>query len=154
MHKTFIGFFIPSIYIIYCTMFHGMNNQFEVLGVKNGMTTTVIKAIGNFTTVNSITNDVMDWEFTITNSLTKMVKKKMGLSGHHKEKRKKKRACLLRPQFKQKKFAAGRLPNLVWQSGQTSRDVQDVQNVWDVARPQRPISYIYIAPPQINSFSL
>ena len=62
---------------------------------------------------------------------------------------------MLRPQFRLKKFAAGRLPNLAWQFGQTSRDVQ---NVWDVARPrrlrrpQRPTSYIYIAPSQINSF--
>ena len=58
---------------------------------------------------------------------------------------------MLRFKFKQKRFAAGRLPNLVWQFGQTSRDVQNVQDVWDVVRPrrfrrpQRPISYIYIA---------
>ena len=44
---------------------------------------------------------------------------------------------MLRPQFKQKKSAAGRLPNLVWQFGQTSRDIQNVQNVGEVARPGR-----------------
>ena len=85
MHKTLIGFFIPAIYIVYYTMFHGMNNQFEILRVKDGMTTTVIKITKNFTTVNSTTNDVMDWEFTITSSFTKMVKKQLGFSGHHKE---------------------------------------------------------------------
>ena len=34
MHKIFTGYFIPAIYIAYCTMFHGMNNQFEILRVK------------------------------------------------------------------------------------------------------------------------
>ena len=76
MHKTFIGFFIPAIYIAYCNMFHGINNQFEVLRVKNGMTTTIIKIIENFTTGNSITNDEINWEFTVTNSFTKMVKRR------------------------------------------------------------------------------
>ena len=67
---------------------------------------------------------------------------------------------VLRPQSRQRRFAAGRLPNLAWQPGQTSRDVQNVQDVWDVARPrrlrrpQRPTSYIYVAPSQIDSFSL
>ena len=77
MHKIFIGFFIPAIYIVYYTMFHGMNNQFEILRVKNKMMTTVIKVIENFTTVNFITNDEMDWEFTVTNSFTKIVKGKI-----------------------------------------------------------------------------
>ena len=71
MHKAFIGFFIPVIYIVYYTIFHGMNNKFEVLRVKMGMMTTVIKIIGSFTTVNSITNDEMDWEFTVINSFSK-----------------------------------------------------------------------------------
>ena len=31
MHRALIGFFIPAFYIAYYTMFHGMNNQFEVL---------------------------------------------------------------------------------------------------------------------------
>ena len=75
MYKVFIDFFIPAIFIAYYTMFHGMNNQLEVLRIKYG-TTTVIKAIGNFTTVNSTTNDEMDWEFTnVTNSTTKIAKK-------------------------------------------------------------------------------
>ena len=57
-------------------MFHGMNNQFEDLQMKNGMTTTVIKITKSFTTVNSTTNDEMDWEFiNVTNSATRMVKK-------------------------------------------------------------------------------
>ena len=57
-HKTFTGFFIPAIYIIYYTMFYKMNNKFEILRLKNGTTTkTVIKIIQNFTMVNSITND-------------------------------------------------------------------------------------------------
>ena len=51
---------------------------------------------------------------------------------------------MLRPQFKQGRFAAGRLPNLVWQLGQTSRDVWDVARPRRLRRPQRPISYIYI----------
>ena len=73
MHKAFIGFFIPAIYTVYCTMLYGLNNQFEILRVKNGPTTTVIKITGSFTMVNSITNDEMDWEFTVTSSSTKMV---------------------------------------------------------------------------------
>ena len=81
MHKTFIGFFIPAIYIVYYIMFHGMNNQFEILRMKNGMTTTVIKVPKNvkkFTTVNSITtND----QFIYENG-----GEKMGVSGHHKKK--------------------------------------------------------------------
>ena len=75
MYKIFIGFFIPAIYIVYCTIFDKMNNQFEFLGSKNG-TTTVIKIIGNFTMVDSTTNDEMNWEFTVTSSFTKMVKRK------------------------------------------------------------------------------
>ena len=39
------------------------------------MTTTVMKIIESFTTVNSTTNDEMDWEFTnVINSLTKLTK--------------------------------------------------------------------------------
>ena len=76
MHKIFIGFFITAIYSVYCPMFYGMNNQFEVLRVKNGMTTTVINIRIFFTMVNSTTNDEMDWEPTVTNSFTKMVKRK------------------------------------------------------------------------------
>ena len=57
-------------------MFHKMNNQFQVLRLKNGTTTTVIKVIADFTTVNSTTNDEMDCEFTVTNSFTKIVKRK------------------------------------------------------------------------------
>ena len=76
MHKTFIGFFMPAIYIVYCTMFHGIINQFEVLRVKNGMTTTIIKATKSFIMVNSTTNDEMDWEFTnMTSSTTRTAKK-------------------------------------------------------------------------------
>ena len=45
MHKVFIGFFILAIYIVYCTMFHGMNNQFEVLRIKDGTTTTTTTVI-------------------------------------------------------------------------------------------------------------
>ena len=59
MHKKFIAFFIPATYIAYYTMLHGMSNQFEVLRMKNGTTTTVIKATGSFTTVDSITNHEM-----------------------------------------------------------------------------------------------
>ena len=47
---------------------------------------------------------------------------------------------MLRPQFKQKKIAAGRLPNLVWQPGQTS--------------PTSHPIYIYIAISQIDIFFL
>ena len=61
MHKTFIGFFIPAIYIVYYTMLHGINNQFEILRMKDETTTTtVIKVIGNSTAVNSTTSDEMD----------------------------------------------------------------------------------------------
>ena len=75
MHKIFIGSFIPIIYTVYCTMFHGMNNQLEGLRSKNGTATTVIKVIGSFTTVNSTTNDEMDWEFiNVTSLSTKMTK--------------------------------------------------------------------------------
>ena len=80
MHKTFIGFFIPAIYIVYYTIFHVMNNQFETLRVKNGTTTTVIKVAKSFTTINSTTNAVMDWESTIPSSFTKMVRKKNWVS--------------------------------------------------------------------------
>ena len=76
MHKTLIGFFIPAIYIAYYTMFHGMNNKLETLRTKDETTTTVIKITGNSTTVDSITNDEMDWEPTVTNSSTKMVGRK------------------------------------------------------------------------------
>ena len=78
MYKNFIDFFIPATYIAYYTMFHKMINQFEVLRSKNGTTTTtVIKIIGNSTMVDSITNDQIDWEFTVTSSFTKMVKQKI-----------------------------------------------------------------------------
>ena len=40
MHKTFIGFFIPESYIVYYTMLYGMSNQFEILRMKDGTTTT------------------------------------------------------------------------------------------------------------------
>lgn len=46
MPIIFIVFFIPAIYTVYYAMFHGMNNQFEVLGSKNtrgGMMATVTK---------------------------------------------------------------------------------------------------------------
>ena len=36
---------------------------------------------------------------------------------------------MLRPQFKQKRFAPGRLPNLSWQPWQTSPNVSDIPNV-------------------------
>ena len=36
MHKKFIGIFIPATFIAYCTMFHGMKNQFKILQVKMG----------------------------------------------------------------------------------------------------------------------
>ena len=76
MHKAFIGFFIPAIYIVYCTMFHGMNNQFEVLRVKDETTMTVVRVTRSYTTVNSTTNDEMDWEFTnVTSSATRTAKK-------------------------------------------------------------------------------
>ena len=84
MHKIFIGSFIPTIYIAYFIMCHGVINQFETLRSKNGMTATAIKITGNFTTVNFTTNDVMDWEFIITSSFTKIVVK-MCLSGHYKK---------------------------------------------------------------------
>ena len=77
MHKIFIGFFyIPTIYTVFYVLFHEMNNQFEILRLKNVTMTTVIKLIKFYTRVNSITNDVINWEFTITSSFTKMVKKK------------------------------------------------------------------------------
>ena len=80
MHKLFIALFILAVYIVYYNMFHGMNNQFEILRSKNGMTTTLMKIIKNtksFTTVNSTTtNDIMDWEYIITSSFTKMARKK------------------------------------------------------------------------------
>ena len=61
MHKTLTSFFIPAFYIAYCTMFHGMNNQFEILRSKIGTTTTtVIKITKNFIMINSTTNDEMD----------------------------------------------------------------------------------------------
>ena len=64
MHKTFIGFLIPATYTAYCTMFHGMSNQLKVLRSKDWTTTTttVARVTGSFTTVDSITNDEMDWE--------------------------------------------------------------------------------------------
>ena len=67
MHKAFIGFFIPATYTAYYTMFHGMNNQLKVLRSKNWTTTTTVTRVTkSFTTVNSITNDEMDWEPTVT----------------------------------------------------------------------------------------
>ena len=36
MHRILIGFFIPAIYTVYYTILHGINNQLEVLRVKNG----------------------------------------------------------------------------------------------------------------------
>ena len=80
MYKSFIGYFVPAMYIVYCTMFHGINNPFKTLRLKNVRTTTVIKVTTNtksFTTVNSTaTNDEMDWEFTnVTSSATKTAKK-------------------------------------------------------------------------------
>ena len=71
MHKVLIGFYIPAIYIVYCTMFHGMNNQFEVLRLKDGTMTTVVRVTFFFTT-----NDVINWEFTITGFFTKMVRRR------------------------------------------------------------------------------
>ena len=61
-------------------MYHGVSNQFEVLRVEDGMTTTVIKATGNikrFTTLNSTTtDDVKEWEFTnMINSAAKTATK-------------------------------------------------------------------------------
>ena len=44
--------------------------------VATATTTTVIKITGSFTTVDSITNDEMDWESTVTSSFTKMVGRK------------------------------------------------------------------------------
>ena len=79
MHKAFIGFFIPANYIVYYTMFHRMNNQFETLRSKNGTTTTVIKAIGNFTTVNSTTNDVINGNLSLPTRLRKWWGKKGSL---------------------------------------------------------------------------
>ena len=76
MHRALIGFFIPAFYIAYYTMFHGMNNQFEVLRSKNGTTTTVVKIIKNFIMGDSTTNDGMDWEFSnVTSSATRTAKK-------------------------------------------------------------------------------
>ena len=43
MHKLFIGFFIPAIYNVYYIMLYGMNNQLEILRMKNGTTTTVVE---------------------------------------------------------------------------------------------------------------
>ena len=77
MHKTLIGFFIPTIYTVYCTMFHGVNNQLKILQSKDGTTTTVIKITGNVkSTVYSITNNEINWEPTVTSSATKMVGRK------------------------------------------------------------------------------
>ena len=77
MHKTLIGFFITTTYTAYYTVFYGMNNQLKALRSKNWTTTmTVARATGSFTTVDSITNDEMDWEPTVTSSFTKMVKQK------------------------------------------------------------------------------
>ena len=76
MHKAFIGFIIPATYIAYYTLFYGMSNRFEVLRSKDGTKTTVIKITGNFNTVNSTTNDEMEWEFTnVTSSSTKIRKR-------------------------------------------------------------------------------
>ena len=75
MHKAFIGFFIPAIYTVYCTMLYGVSNQFEVFRMKDGTTTTVIRITRNSIMVDSTTDNVMDWEFTVTNSATGTVKK-------------------------------------------------------------------------------
>ena len=92
MHKVFIGFFVPATYIAYYTMFHGVNNQFEVLRSKDG--TTAVKIIGSSIAVDSITNDEMDWELTVTNTFTKMVRRraKLGFPAIIKQ-RKEKGAC-------------------------------------------------------------
>ena len=75
IHKAFIGFFIPAFYIAYYTMFHKLNNQFEILRSKDGTTPTVIKIARSFIMVNSITNDEINWEFTnMTSSATKTAK--------------------------------------------------------------------------------
>ena len=77
MHKIFIGLPIPETYTAYCTMFHGMNNQFETLRSKDWTTTTTVTRItGNSIMVDSTTDDVMDWEPIVTNSFTKMVGRK------------------------------------------------------------------------------
>ena len=74
MHKAFIGLFIPATYTAYCIMFHRMNNQLKVLRSKDWTTTTTVTRVTkSFTTVNSITDDVMDWEPTVNSSFTKMV---------------------------------------------------------------------------------
>ena len=67
-----------------------MSNQFEVLRLKNGMTTTVINITKKITTANSTKNDEMDWKFiNVTSSTAKMVKKckekKPGFSSHYKK---------------------------------------------------------------------
>ena len=94
MHKTFIGFFIPATYIAYCTMLHKTNNRLKALRSKNWTTTTVTRITKSFTTVNSIMNDEMDWEPTVTNSFTKMVKQKAKwVSPAIITKRREKRAC-------------------------------------------------------------
>ena len=51
-------------------MFHGMNNQFEVLRSKNGTMTTVIKVTKNSITINSTTDNAIDWEITNVTSST------------------------------------------------------------------------------------
>ena len=68
MHKALIGFPIPPTYTGYCNMFHGMNNQFELLRFKDkrdGLTTIIkiTKNAGNSTAVDSTTttNDEMNW---------------------------------------------------------------------------------------------
>ena len=95
MHKTLIGLFIPATYTAYCTMYHGMNNQLEALRSKDWTTTTTVTRVtGSFTTVNSITNDEMDWEPTVTSSSTKMVRQRVKwVSPAIITKRREKRAC-------------------------------------------------------------
>ena len=76
MHKIFIGFFIPATYTAYCTVLHGMSNQLKALRSKDWTMTTVTRVTRNFIMVNSTTDDIMDWEPTVTNSSTKMVRQK------------------------------------------------------------------------------
>ena len=56
-------------------MFYGMINQCEISRSINAIMATVIKITILFTTVKFTTNDVMDWEFIITNLFTKTAKK-------------------------------------------------------------------------------
>ena len=91
MYKKFIGFFIPPIYTVYYIRLHGVNNQFEVLRSKDGTMTTVIRITRSFSHgrlyhERRYGKGIYHYQSIYENGEKE---NKMGLSGHHKRKKRK-----------------------------------------------------------------